>query len=128
GRYVAVRDNRAHSWVEAYLPDGGWTRVDATPPLPAAPTAGLLRQLLDSLDFKWSRFVVGYDLGHQVALAHRIARRIGFGPVEPGEPAAPSSRVPGWALVLAAVAAVAAAASRVWPTRAPGRSASVRPP
>jgi protein-glutamine gamma-glutamyltransferase len=114
GQYVAVRDNRAHSWAEAYLPESGWLRVDATPPMAINTHAGRLRQLFDSLDFFWSRWVVGYDLSRQLDLAHRLGGRVG-----PGQPRVPDRRLPGWIVVLAALAAMAVAASRIWPYRAP---------
>jgi transglutaminase-like putative cysteine protease len=121
GHYVAVRDNRAHSWVEAFLPAAGWVRVDATPPMPALARAGRVRQAFDSLDFHWSRWVVGYDLSLQLELGRRLARHVGL-----HAPEAPAGHAPSgsWLMVLVAVAAVAAAASRVWPTRAPGRSSA----
>src|SRR6185436_2913920 len=50
---------------------------------------------------------------------------LGFGAVEP---ALPRGGVPGWALVFAAVAVVAAAASRVWPSRDPGATRARRAP
>jgi transglutaminase-like putative cysteine protease len=127
GGHVTVRDNRAHSWIEAYLPESGWTRVDATPSLPAPPRTGRARQLMDSLDYQWSRFVVGYDLAHQLSLAQRVARGLGLGGASDATSPSGGGRVPWWALVLAAVVAFAAAATRMWPTRkprsAPGPSA-----
>ena len=119
GRYVTVRDNRAHSWIEAYLPASGWTRVDATPPLAPAARTGRLGQLLDTLDFQWSRWVVSYDLSRQLDLARRVTHRLGL---HAPEPAGGHGRVPGWLVVLVAVVVVAAAASRVWPTRGPARA------
>ena len=108
GRYVAVRDNRAHSWIEAYVPASGWTRVDATPPLAPPTRAGRLSQVLDALDFRWSRWVVGYDLARQLDLwPRRAARHLGLrGPEAPWG----HGHLPGWLLVVLAVGAVAAAA------------------
>jgi transglutaminase-like putative cysteine protease len=127
GGHVTVRDNRAHSWIEAYLPESGWTRVDATPSLPAPPRTGRARQLMDSLDYQWSRFVVGYDLAHQLSLAQRVARGLGLGDADAASSGS-GGGVPGWALVLAAVVAFAAAASRVWPTRRPRIAPGPTPP
>ena len=77
GHYVAVRENRAHSWAEAYMGELGWMRVDATPPNRGLFRMGRLRQIFDSIDFFWGRWVVGYDLGRQIELARRLGHRLG---------------------------------------------------
>ncbi len=76
---VTVRDNRAHAWAEAYLGDKGWVRVDATPPSGALSRMGRLRQLFDSLELFWSRWVIDYDTSRQVDVARRVGQGLGLG-------------------------------------------------
>ena len=54
-------------------------RVDATPPVRPSTRMNGLRQLLDSIEFFWGRWVVGYDLGRQLDLARHLERGVGGG-------------------------------------------------
>jgi transglutaminase-like putative cysteine protease len=77
GKYYAVREGDAHSWVEAYIgdqPRPHWTTFDPTPPAGAQPledTTGFfvyMRDAIEALSAKWSSVVVGYDLHTQIQL------------------------------------------------------------
>ncbi len=75
---ITVRENRAHAWIEAYLGREGWVRVDATPALSRTSRMGTFRQLLDSAELFWSRWIVEYNASQQLLLAQRLGRRLGF--------------------------------------------------
>jgi hypothetical protein len=75
---VTVRENRAHSWIEAYLGGEGWVRVDATPALARSSRMGALRQLIDSAELFWGRWVVEYSASQQLLLAQRLGRKFGI--------------------------------------------------
>lgn len=83
GRYYAVRQGDAHSWVEAYLDEGinGWVTFDPTPTSGAQPlqdTSGAwvyMRDLLEALSQRWNRYVIGYDLKTQVRIFEDFSRR-----------------------------------------------------
>jgi transglutaminase-like putative cysteine protease len=83
GRYYAVRQGDAHSWVEAYLDDPihGWVTFDPTPTSGAQPlqeTAGAwvyFRDVLEALSQRWNRYVIGYDLKTQVRIFEDLSRR-----------------------------------------------------
>ncbi len=80
GRYYAVREGDAHSWVEAYIdaPVGAWVTFDSTPPAaaqPLQPTTGpwvYMRDFVEALAQRWNRYVVGYDLKTQGRLFDEV--------------------------------------------------------
>lgn len=80
GRYYAVRQGDAHSWVEVFVPERGWQTFDPTPPAEAAPRSELsgvlafIRDVIEATGQRWDRYVVGYDLRQQVYLFHSLSR------------------------------------------------------
>lgn len=80
GRFYAVRQGDAHSWVEVYIEGKGWTRFDPTPPGNSAPRSELtgalafIRDLVEASAQRWNRNVVGYDLEQQVGLLNSVSR------------------------------------------------------
>jgi hypothetical protein len=84
GRYYAVREGDAHSWVEAYIDQpqhAGWETFDPTPSSgaqPLEPPTGAyyyLRDLVEALSQRWNTYVVGYDLRRQVRMFEEVSRR-----------------------------------------------------
>jgi transglutaminase-like putative cysteine protease len=73
GNYTIVRQGDAHAWVEAYLPDTGWTRFDPTPPVPPAdrPWTGSVEHYLDTLRTGWNRYVLDFGVRDQHAAIER---------------------------------------------------------
>jgi len=75
GKYYAVPQRNAHLWVEAYVNNQGWERLDPTPALFANYTSPSgrgfffsLRIALDSIEYYWNLFVINYDLQTQFNL------------------------------------------------------------
>src|SRR5690606_13078757 len=81
GRYYAVRQGDAHSWIEVHVSGRGWTRFDPTPPSDAAPQSEItgvlafVRDFVEAAAQRWNRHVVGYDLKQQVHLIRAAQRR-----------------------------------------------------
>jgi transglutaminase-like putative cysteine protease/uncharacterized protein (DUF58 family) len=69
GRFFDVRQSDAHAWVEAFLPERGWTAFDPTPAdltvrgrmSVFARVWSSVNQYFDSLQYRWYRYVIGYD-------------------------------------------------------------------
>ncbi|MDP3279165.1 MAG: DUF3488 and transglutaminase-like domain-containing protein [Deltaproteobacteria bacterium] len=84
GRFYAIRQGDAHSWVEAYTPDQGWVTFDPTPSArePARPPTGLLAELdavLEAMRARWRRYIVGFDLSSQLKLFQGAFRWMEWG-------------------------------------------------
>jgi transglutaminase-like putative cysteine protease len=77
-KHITIRDNRAHSWTEAYLGPLGWVRVDSTPVASRVSRMGRLRQVFDSVELFWSRWIMQYDASRQLDLAKRLGRQLGM--------------------------------------------------
>lgn len=81
GKFYAVRQGDAHSWVEAYIDEMGWLTFDPTPPSDAAPKSEIvglwayLRDIIEATSQRWDRHVVSYDLSQQVSLFNSLTSR-----------------------------------------------------
>jgi transglutaminase-like putative cysteine protease len=81
GKYYAVRQGDAHSWVEVYVERKGFVRFDPTPPASAAPQSDItgvlafVRDMVEAAAQRWDRHVVGYDMRQQVSLLRAVRDR-----------------------------------------------------
>lgn len=85
GGYYLVGENAAHVWVEVLTDDNAWLRVDPSQwAINAATTLGArdrnqlsaLRQLADSLNYRWVQAIVVFDLEQQLALFSDAGERL----------------------------------------------------
>ncbi|MFO0625194.1 MAG: DUF3488 and transglutaminase-like domain-containing protein [Polyangiales bacterium] len=79
GRFYAVLQGDAHSWVEVWDPRVGWTTWDPTPAggLMLNDRSGLLAEtdaFVEAMRMRWRHYVVGYDLTTQAQMARRLWR------------------------------------------------------
>lgn len=77
GKYMVVRQQHAHSWVEAYIPGRGWTVFDPTPPDPTssfAPRNSIIL-LIDLMRLNWQRYVIRYSLQDQIRLVNFFSQK-----------------------------------------------------
>jgi hypothetical protein len=77
GNYFIVRQRDAHSWVEAYLPEKGWVTYDPTPPNTGSPLLrtgplAAIENLLDSIEMRWSRHVLSFQVRDQLGILMKI--------------------------------------------------------
>ena len=79
GRYFAVRQRDAHSWVEVFLPEVGWMTVDPSPravfEAQAFEGSSWAGKYWDALRMRWNRYVIDYNLGDQTLIALSLHRK-----------------------------------------------------
>jgi transglutaminase-like putative cysteine protease len=112
GEYLLVRQSRAHTWIEAWLPGKGWTAFDPTPSRGPGPAPGWSLQLAQGIDFlryTWYRWVVTYDLGRQLDMVRRTASAL-----ESVRSGGPASGLPPLRRMLAAGGITALCLSLLW--------------
>ncbi|HUT79284.1 MAG TPA: DUF3488 and transglutaminase-like domain-containing protein, partial [Polyangia bacterium] len=76
GGYYAVRLSSAHAWTEARLGER-WVTLDATPAREggaAAEEPSTLALLLDTVQMRWHKHVIGFDASSQIEIAQGLQR------------------------------------------------------
>lgn len=86
GGYYLVSDDKAHVWVEAYIEESGWVRIDPSSfadnagELWTVPVSqGLMQRtslFLDSINYIWNRTVISYDFEQQMTIARTVGSRL----------------------------------------------------
>ena len=83
GRYVLVRGNNVHAWVEVWCgPEKGWVTFDPTPAagqpqLERVPLSARLRQVTDGIEFFYDRFVLSFGQSDQAEMLRRLREAMG---------------------------------------------------
>jgi len=79
GKYYLVPQKNAHIWIEAYLKNKGWIRVDPTPggiEAFSSPTKAdiifRLGILFDTINYYWLAFVINYNFEKQMNMIHAL--------------------------------------------------------
>lgn len=79
GRFFAVRQRDAHSWVEVFFPEVGWVTFDPSPRAAfeeqAFGASSWMGKYFDALRMRWNRYVIDYNLGDQTLLAMSLRRQ-----------------------------------------------------
>jgi transglutaminase-like putative cysteine protease len=79
GEYLIIRQQDAHSWVEAYIEGIGWLRFDPTASggLTTPSSSSRFSQYLDSIRWRWNRSIIGFTLKDQVSFVISIDSKLG---------------------------------------------------
>lgn len=81
GRFYAVHQGDAHSWVEVWDAQQGWVTFDPTPPAGEVPVlrSGVLAEVdavVEAMRMRWRHYIVGFDLSTQAQIAQRLWRYV----------------------------------------------------
>lgn len=78
GYYMVLQKN-AHVWVEAYMDNRGWLRLDPTPHSLDTPSEVYGRSLflklslmMDTFNYYWDKIVISYDFSQQIKLFRQV--------------------------------------------------------
>lgn len=81
GQYYIVPQKNAHVWVEAFLPERGWLRLDPTPastdifsPSLKGQTFLRISLLMDTINYYWYSIVINYNLEKQISIGQQLIR------------------------------------------------------
>jgi len=77
GNYFIVRQEDAHSWVEAYIDGSGWVTFDPTPSAGLVPYSrpSRIALYLDLLRWRWNRYIIHFSLADQKKAAAAVRKR-----------------------------------------------------
>ncbi len=79
GKFFAVRQRDAHSWVEVFFPGTGWVTFDPSPrasfEAQAFGATGWAGKYFDTLRMRWNRYIIDYSAGDQALLALHLRRQ-----------------------------------------------------
>lgn len=82
GSYYIVRQQDAHSWVEAFIENEGWVRFDPTPEAGVASyKPSPVSLYMDLLRWKWNRYIIQFSLNDQRQFAVKF-EGVGAGMLE----------------------------------------------
>lgn len=78
GDYILVRQQDAHTWVEAYINGRGWVTFDPTPSSGLGTFSKYSKVLLylDALKWKWNKHIINFTFDDQVQGAAEIQGRM----------------------------------------------------
>ncbi len=83
GRYYLVPQKNAHVWVEAFIENKGWIRLDPTPASidnfalsKKAHFMFRMRLALDLINYYWYAFVINYNLDRQLGIVFAITNAV----------------------------------------------------